>query len=220
MKTVLASTATSALTIIMLLGYSSPSLAQHQARTKPFQFEITPLAGYRMGGQFEEDDGTAEFEIQDSNALGLVFNIRARENGQYEVLLGRQDTEVDTQGLFSGDPLIDLEVSYYQFGGTYLFDGDKARPFIAMTFGVTNFDPQPSEYSSENYFSVSFGGGVQLNSSERFGIRLEGRVYGTFLDDDSSIFCESIGGAASCLIRVDATVLTQWEARAGLVYRF
>lgn len=205
---------------IVFLGYSAPSSAQEQVQNQPFQFEITPIAGYRMGGQFEEDDGTAEFEIQDSNALGLLFNIRAKNNGQYEVLLARQDTEVDTQGLLSGDPLVDMEISYYQFGGTYLFDGDKARPFIAMTFGVTNFDPQPSEYSSENYFSVSFGGGVQLNSSERFGIRLEGRVYGTFLEDDGSIFCESIGGAASCLIRVDAKVLTQWEARAGLVYRF
>ena len=220
MKNAFTLTAILALTVIVLLTYSSPSSAQEQTKTKPFQFEITPLAGYRMGGQFEEDDGSAELEIQDSNALGLVFNIRARENGQYEVLFGRQDTEVDTQGLFSGDPLVDMEISYYQFGGTYLFDGDKARPFIAMTFGVTNFDPQPSEYSSENYFSASFGGGVQLNSSERFGIRLEGRVYGTFLEDDSSIFCESIGGDASCLIQIDATVLTQWEARAGLVYRF
>jgi hypothetical protein len=89
-----------------------------------------------------------------------------------------------------------------------------------MTFGVTNFDPQVSEFSSENFFSTSFGGGVQLNASERFGLRLEGRVYGTFLEDDSSIFCQSIGGAGSCLIQVDATVLTQWEARAGVVFRF
>ena len=220
MKNVFAATATLALTIVMLLSYSSPSSAQDQAQRKPFQFEITPLAGYRMGGEFEEEGGSVDLEIQDSNALGIVFNIRANENGQYEVLLGRQETEVDTGGLFSGDPLVDLDVSYYQFGGTYLFDGDKARPFIAMTFGVTNFDPQPSEYSTENYFSASFGGGVQLNSSERFGIRLEGRVYGTFLEDDSSIFCQSIGGDASCLIQVDAKVLTQWEARAGLVYRF
>ena len=220
MKNPLAPTVALVFTIMALLSYSAPSSAQGQNQEKPFKFEITPYAGYRMGGQFEEEDGSADFELRDSNALGIMLNIRANANGQYELLIGQQDTKVDTQGLFPGDPLINMDVSYYQFGGVYLFDGDRVRPFIAMTFGVTNFDPQVSEFSSENFFSTSFGGGVQLNASERFGLRLEGRVYGTFLEDDSSIFCQSIGGAGSCLIQVDATILTQWEARAGVVFRF
>ena len=196
--------------------HSSPIAAQGSS----FNVEITPYAAYRMGGQFEEEGGSGEFELNDSNAFGIMANFRANHNGQYEVLYGRQETEVDTQGLFVNDPLIDLDVEYFQFGGTYLFDGGNVRPFIALTLGVTHFDPQPAEFGSENFFSTSFGGGVQLNATKSFGVRIEGRVFTTFLDNDSTIFCESIGGAGACLIQVDSTILTQWEARAGLVFRF
>jgi hypothetical protein len=204
--------------IVALLSVcqSTPAAAQG----KPLKFEITPYAGYRIGGTFEEEDGDGEFELTDSNALGITLSFNANYNQQYELLYGRQETDVDTQGLFVNDPIIDMDVEYFQFGGAYLADGDEVRPFIALTLGVTHFDPQVADFDSENFFSSSLGGGVIWNTSERLGVRLEARVYMTFLEDDSRIFCESIGGGASCLIQVEATILTQWEARAGLVFRF
>ena len=190
------------------------------AQDKLFKFEITPFAAYRIGGQFDEKDGDGQFELNESDAQGIMLNIRANPNGQYELLYARQDTEVDTQGLFVNDPLIDLDVEYLQIGGTYLFDGENTRPFIALTLGVTHFDPQPAEFDSESYFSASFGGGVQLNASQRIGVRIEGRVFTTLVESDSDIFCSSTDGVGACLIQVDGTTLTQWEARAGLVFRF
>jgi len=89
-----------------------------------------------------------------------------------------------------------------------------------LTLGVTQFDPELAGTGSESFFSASFGGGVQLRARERLGIRLEARVFTTFVDDDSNIFCSSIDGVGACLVQVDATTLTQWEARAGLVFRF
>ena len=183
-------------------------------------FEITPFTAYRIGGQFDEKDGDGQFELNESDAQGIMLNIRANPNGQYELLYARQDTEVDTQGLFATDPILDLDVEYFQFGGTYLFDGENIRPFVALTLGVTHFDPQPPEFDSESYFSASFGGGIQLNAAKRIGVRIEGRVFTTFIESDSDIFCSSVGGAGTCLIQVDGTTLTQWEARAGLVFRF
>ena len=190
------------------------------AQDKLFKFEITPFAAYRIGGQFDEKDGDGQFELNESDAQGIMLNIRANPNGQYELLYARQDTEVDTQALFATDPMLDLDVEYFQFGGTYLFDGENIRPFVAMTFGLTHFDPQPAEFDSETYFSASFGGGVQLNASQRIGVRIEGRVFTTLVESDSDIFCSSTNGVGACLIQVDGTTLTQWEARAGLVFRF
>ncbi len=190
------------------------------AQDNPFKFEITPFTAYRIGGQFDEKDGDGQFELNESDAQGIVLNIRANPNGQWELLYARQDTEVDTQGLFATEPILDLDVEYFQFGGTYLFDGDNTRPFIAFTLGLAHFDPQPAEFDSESYFSASFSGGLQLNASKRLGVRLEGRVFTTFVDSDSNIFCGSAGGAGTCLIQVDGTTITQWEARAGLVFRF
>lgn len=201
---------------IASLCHTVPAMAQQNS----FKFEISPFAAYRIGGQFDDKDGAGEFELDESNAQGIILNGFVGPDAQWEFFYANQDTEVDTRGLFVNDPQIDIDVEYYQFGGTYLFDGSNVRPFIAMTLGLTHFDPQPADFRSESFFSASLGGGVQLNASGRLGVRLEARVFTTFLDNDSAIFCGSTDGAGACLIHVDATILTQWEARAGLVFRF
>lgn len=185
-----------------------------------FRYELTPYAAYRMGGTFDDRDSDASFETEDSTAYGIMLSGRVRENTQWEVLLGRQGTEVDTQGIFVDDPAFDIDVDYVHLGGTYLFEGDSIRPFIAFTLGVTHFDPAPSEYGSESFFSASIGGGWQLNATKRLGVRLEARAFTTFVDSDSDIFCQSDAAGGACLILTEAETFTQWEARAGLVFRF
>lgn len=203
-------------TVCACTGWVTPAIAQEQA----LKFEITPYAAYRMGGSFNQEDGDGRVELNDSRAEGILFNIAANPNGQYELIYARQNTDADNSGFFTNVPTIDLDVEYFQFGGTYLFDGDSTRPFIALTLGLTQFDPELAGTGSESFFSASFGGGVKLRARERLGIRLEARVFTTFVDEDSNIFCSSIDGAGACLIRVDARTLSQWEARAGLVFRF
>lgn len=201
---------------IFILLFATQSSAQNES----FKYELTPFAAYRMGGSFDEKDGSGRIDINDSSAAGFLLNIEAKPNGQYELLYSKQSTNARTQGFFANDPTIDLDVEYFQFGGTLLFDGDSIRPFIALTLGVSQFDPGLPDTASESFFSASFGGGLQLRARERLGIRLEGRVFTSFIDDDSAIFCSSVNGAGGCLIRVDARMLSQWEARAGLVFRF
>ena len=201
---------------IASLCHSKPAAAQD----KHFRFELTPFAAYRVGGSFDEEDGTGRIELNDSNAQGIMFNIEANPNGQYELLYSRQSTDARTEGFLVNDPTIDLDVETFHFGGTYLFDGENTRPFLALTIGLTQFDPGLTDSASESFFSASLCGGVQLNATKRLGIRLEARAFTTFVDDDSNIFCTSYGGSGTCLIQVDARTLTQWEARAGLVFRF
>ena len=107
-----------------------------------------------------------------------------------------------------------------QIGGTLLFEGARARPFIALTIGASRFDPTPGDYSSKTFLSGSFGGGWKIGLGDNFALRLEGRVYTTLVDDNNSLFCESSGGSGSCLIVLDGKLFNQWEARAGLTVRF
>ncbi|MGB5164419.1 MAG: hypothetical protein WBN61_04120 [Woeseiaceae bacterium] len=202
--------------LMCALFAAPPTLADDRS----YKFEITPFAAYRTGGQFDELDGSAEFELDESNAFGLLLNGSVRPDAQWEFLYAKQDTQVDTQGLLVGDPVADLSVEYYQFGGTLLFTGDKVRPFIALTLGMSRFDPEPAEFNAENFFSGSFGAGLQLMSTQRIGLRLEGRVYGTFVDDNSRIFCGSGPSGGGCLVEIEGSVVTQWEARAGVIVRF
>ncbi len=196
------------------------ALAMPAGAQENFDFELTPFAAYRIGGDFEDDETGEEFDLDDSEAFGLIFNIRAKPQGQWEILYAQQSTEVDTAGTFVASESIDLDVRYFQLGGTYLYDGDRVLPFIALTIGVTHFDPEFSDLDSETYFSASFGGGIKMDLSQRVGVRLEGRVYSTFLESNSRIFCSSDAGGGQCLIESSGTTLNQWEARAGLVFRF
>jgi len=193
------------------------------ARGQPI--EITPVVGYRYGGSLEAASGTGsgsqssvELEVDDAAAFGVQLGYGVGE-GEIELLYARQDTQLQTAGLFTGAPVFDLALETWQIGGTYLFGDDdaRARPFVAVGLGLTRLLPEPSGLSDETRFSASFGAGVKLWLGRHFGIRLEGRGFFTVLDSDSQTFC---GGANGCVIRTTGSELSQAEARAGLILRF
>ena len=215
--------ASRSLTIVVATFTTCMGIATADAAEPAGRFELTPFASYLMGGDFKEQDGDLEFDLESAGAFGFTLNGpagRSWPDGQWELLYTHQGTEVDTRGTFGGSSLVDIDVDYVQFGGIYLFEGESVKPFIGMTLGFSRFDPQPGEFGAEEFFAASLGGGVKLNAKGRVGVRLEGRVYTSFIDSNSSIFCESDFGAANCLIVVDSSMLVQWEARAGVVFRF
>jgi hypothetical protein len=61
---------------------------------------------------------------------------------------------------------------------------------------------------------------VHFRADRRIGVRLEGRVFGTIIDDDSSLFCVVSPTVNSCAVRVEGDQLYQFEARVGVVGRF
>ena len=207
-----------------LAALCGPRLATAQtAQTSPLLFELTPYAGYRIGGEFTAESGDTEYEIREGNAQGLIFNIKAREpNTQWEILYGRQQTDVETQASFVDGPLLPIDIHNVHFGGTYLFDGGTTAPFVALTVGLTRFEPSVSDSEAENYFSGSLGGGMHLRPTQRIGVRLEARVFATFVDSDGALFCVSAPASetAGCAISIHGEALLQWEAHAGLVVRF
>src|SRR5262245_9209198 len=172
------------------------AVAPAGAQEPPFRFEVTPYAAYRVGGEFEpqeaEPKAAGGFELHEGNAEGLIFDIRTSEgNGQWEVLYAHQATELETQSSFVGGPTLDIDVSHFQFGGTYLFDVDNhaIAPFLSLTAGLARFEPRLDGADAENYFSWSLGGGVHLRADKRIGVRLEARAFSSIIDDDSSVFC-------------------------------
>ncbi len=206
--------------LVATAGVACPMLADAQDAASP-RFELTPYAAYRFGGEFEAQSGDQTFELREGNAQGLIFNIRAADvNTQWEALYARQQTRVETQASFSGGPLLDIDVDYLHFGGTYVFDGENTRPFVVLTAGVSHFEPELPGFAGETYFSGSIGGGVQLRAAKRLGVRIEGRAFASLVDSDGGLFCASGGQVNGCAFAIDGKALLQWEAHAGLVFRF
>lgn len=190
------------------------------AQESPAKFEITPYAAYRGGGDFEDEEGLIEFELEESNAWGLILNGTVEANTQWEVLYSSQSTSVDITGAIPDEPDFDLDVEYLHIGGTYLFDGDRVRPFMAATIGASRLKPRPTGFGSETFVSGSIGGGWKISLGNNLALRVEARGYATLVDSDSLLFCESSDAGGSCLLVVEGSFFAQWEASAGLTFRF
>ena len=200
---------------ILCLGLAAPAAASDAAP----RFEITPNAAYRVGGTFDDKNSDASLELRESSAWGLVVNGRVEADTEWELLYSRQSTEVAASGLASPQALFDIDIDFLHFGGTYLFDGERVRPFVALTVGATRFSPGLPGFSARTYASASLGAGWKFRVGEHVGLRLEARGFGTLIDSSSRLFCASDGGGA-CLIVARGEVLYQWEARAGISVRF
>lgn len=201
--------------VIVLLS-TSTALAQEQN----FKFELTPYAGYRVGGEFEDTNGNFSIDLDDNENFGFIFNARHSAVTQWEILYSRQETSADTISTGLSDPSLDLSVEYLHGGGTYLWDGDHVRPYLAATLGGTHIKVSTAGFDSDTFFSFSLGLGLQIQPNSRLGLRLEARSFGTLLDSDTDIFCKSGPMNNSCAIRIEGTLLWQFEAFAGLVFRF
>jgi opacity protein-like surface antigen len=208
---------------VLMLTFASH--AQDLAPNEVPAFSLTPIGGHTFGGEFRNGDDAggddaAKVEVEDAQHFGLIFNIRESANTQWEIFYARQRSEADTSLIPAADPHIDLDVQYLQIGGTYVADGNRARPFLAATIGATRFDPDPLTFDSENFFSFGVGAGWQYQPSDRLGLRLEGRLLGTFLRSDTELFCSTGPEENVCAIAADSDMYWQFQTSLGLAFGF
>ena len=93
--------------------------------------EITPYAGYTIGGTFQDNSTGADLDVKEGGSFGLVLGLPDTPETQYELFYGFQRTQVAGGGTFGGNTLFDLDIHYLHVGGTYIFPGEKVRPFIS-----------------------------------------------------------------------------------------
>jgi hypothetical protein len=205
----------------MLAGFvlsALPSLALGQ------NVEITPMAGYRFGGtlySFRTTTGgvpSAALEVADSAAFGAHLGYRFGDF-EFELLYARQSTSLETPGLFTGTPVLDLSLDSFQGGGNYLFATKDAKvvPFIGFGLGFTILSPERRDLSDETRFSASFAGGAKFWFSKHVGLRVEARYFLTVFDSEIDGPC---GPGVSCDDFRNSRDLSQGEGRAGLIFRF
>ncbi|MGH8285200.1 MAG: outer membrane protein [Steroidobacteraceae bacterium] len=208
------------LPLLTAVAVSPLAAAQDQGPSAhgPPAFEITPFISYRTGGDFEVSSTGEEVDLEDSRTFALALNLRIDEGSQYELFYSKQNTELE-RGSSLGS--VDVEVEYLHVGGTLTVDDtQRFKPYIVGTLGATRFSPDPPQARDETRFSVSVGGGLRVPFSERFSLRLEARGYLTFVDTDSSFFCETGSFGGVCEVRASGNTFIQYEALAGAAFAF
>jgi hypothetical protein len=186
-----------------------------------YRFQLTPFAGYRLGGTFEDKENEIEYELENNPSYGLILNFPSKGNTEWEIYYSKQSTEVDIAGFVPSENALDMDVEYLQVGGTYLFgQTNTATPYFVATAGATRMDPGGANTKSDTFFSASVGGGWKYFPASRVGLRLDGRFIGTFVDSNSRIFCQSGSSGGECAVNTSGKLLYQFELQAGVIFRF
>jgi hypothetical protein len=107
-----------------------------------------------------------------------------------------------------------ITVDHWQGGGLQEFSSGSVRPFLTGLIGLTRY---AAEGDSEIRFGLGAGGGVKLFPLPHIGLRLESRVFATFIDAEGRFTACRPGG---CLLAINADVVWQAEFTAGIVVRF
>lgn len=187
---------------------------EHQLR----RIEITGFGGMQFGGSTLSRLG--QFQLAAKPSYGAMLDIRVRPDATVQFLYDRQDTVLDFRDnhpFFPTRVLVDVAVEYYHAGGTVELSDKRLRPYISMTMGATRFAPGREDLSDEWRFSIGFGAGFKTYVTPRFGVRVDGRVWPTFLRTSGGFFCSAPGG---CLVSVEADFLTQGNVTGGLFFTF
>jgi hypothetical protein len=185
------------------------------------RFDVTPMVGYRMGGEFEEADTDTDtgstLDLDEGTSYGIDVGLYRDATSFYELLYTRQESGID-----SPDPAIgsvDVATEYLHFGGTLLFTDEYWYvPWLSLTVGATRLKPDGG-FDDETEFSASLGGGVRLPFSDRVAATVGVRGYLTLVDSDTAIFCVG-SGDLNCLVRTSGSTFFQGEAFVGLNFRF
>jgi len=183
-------------------------------------FELTPVLGYRIGGEVDDEISGEKLELDEAATFGLIFGFPLDYQSVVEVEIEHQETSLQGGAVSSGQDLFDLGVTSIQAGGRYQSDHDKVKGFVAGGLGVSLFRPKGDldgvQLDDEWAWVLSLGGGAIIPVSEKLAVRLEGRALGTFLLDSTGAFCAQ----GVCAVSIEGSGFLQAEFRVGLAISF
>jgi len=187
--------------------------ASERPEARATAFEIAPFAGYRFGGDFFELITGQRVDLDGAPAWGATVGIPLAHQGLlFEGLFTHQHANLIVSSPTTALPRPwHITVEHWQAGVLQEINGGRARPFIDLMAGLTRYS---GEGDNEFRFAGNLGAGVKLLPSERFGIRMESRVFATFVDAAGALVC-----AGGCLVALSAEVVWQWEFSGGLIVR-
>ena len=190
----------------------------YRYRNDENMFELTPFVGYRYGGTLYADQtGLAEDVKAESNPnFGANFAIPLGYGGfKLELMANHQPTHLTAgSGLFSPtDRIADFDVTYYHAGLIIPFAQSRSvTPYVVVSAGIANLDPDIPDTSAENRFSASGGIGVKVPFARNMGLRVEARGYYTALPGDNA--------CRRCYYDYNYRDFYQGETNVGLFFRF
>lgn len=182
--------------------------------------ELIPTVGYITSGSI----GTAagDVDLEDGIVYGGTLGFKAGQGRLIIVNYSYFGTDLKVTNRFPVAPdttLGGMDQHTITVGGEQEMKYDQnVRPFASGALGLVIWDSKVRGASgSSTRFSGNFALGVKMmSSSERIGLRVQGRVTWNSVSSSGSFWCGSYG----CGGAVSSTGVFQFEPSAGLVIAF
>ncbi|MCK4678423.1 MAG: hypothetical protein KAT48_09855 [Bacteroidales bacterium] len=158
---------------IILLAVSSVTETYGQGK----KIQLGALAGYQLGGRMKFYEGQIKFV--DSGNWGLFLDVEAQPAMFIELSYSNMKTIGRfTPYKFTYQPRdINMTIDYFQVGARRILGGnEKIDGYGLFTMGVAWFNSLESDINDYVSFSIALGGGADIYLTEKFGIRLQGRL--------------------------------------------
>jgi len=165
-------------------------------------------------------------EPKDAFSWGARLGFNVSPNVEVGFLFNQQSTKLAVGGTSS----LDLgDMSVYNYHGYFAYNfGDsdaKVRPYVLGGLGATQYGTINAnaggvqrDISGETRFSSTWGAGVKLFPSPKFGIRLESRWTPTYIKSEATgWWCDPFWG---CYVVGNAQYSNQFELSGGVILRF
>ena len=186
-----------------------------------YAVEITPLLGYRGGGEFIDTETGQKHTINSSEAYGLIIGFPYQRGEQIEIYYSHQSSDLNSVNIeiptvTSSNTDIPLSIDYLHIGGTTpIYDEENLKTFLSGGLGFTYLSPDLSGLQSDLRASFSIGIGLKWPVTKNMALRLETRGLATLFNSNAALFCN--GG---CSLTVNGSLFFQAEVFAGLAVRF
>lgn len=191
---------------------SSASGREHKA-------DIVVLGGYAFTVAQDvvlDITNPGELDVEDAPFYGVAldFNLvrQTDKQGQLRIMWRREDSDVTFRAFTPSNPSISREcaIEYWQIGGVGGIQRGKAMPFTAVTLGATRLVAGSVD---DWKFSMIFGLGVKVYTSDKIGLMIQGNWAMTFTDAWGGVTVGT-GGAG---VGISGTGISQLDIGGGLI---
>lgn len=198
--------------LLCLLSFLG-SIIQVQANS----YEITPLVGYRFGGDFDANNDaslSSMIELNEDVNYGLLLAWDYDGKRQGEFLITHYNSQFSQALTLTSSK--DVAVTYAHIGGNVPISDGFVPFYITGGIGLTHLAPEDSLLDDETRFSMNIGLATKIPVTEHLSLRFGGRIYATFFKSDSAIFCNE----DTCAMSISGDLWVQSEVNVGITFTF
>ena len=194
--------------LLLVISLVSPQILAESA-------EISVFSGFRTGGELQDADTGSKVFFDETSSHGFIVGVDSGPEHVMEFLYSFQNTDLYGSSSASVTSTLDMDVEYFQLGGSQIWQQEKIDKFFGATLGVIRLATDDLPVSSKTRFAMSFGGGMVYKITKNIGLRLEARGYFAAMGSSSAFSA----GNGECIVVGDG-FFRQVDFNAGLRFRF